>query len=137
MRRNLDFDDDTTLSEINDHFTQRPVPSQPFPRPETFTPMLDNLGGTTTGCACLTSARCSMRRSSNWPSIVAWTGKHLLPPHLSQHAHDVVAEHLADVVVRVVVLDQPADDIRELLGRVLDAVDELDFFELDAAVGGL
>jgi hypothetical protein len=44
MRRNLDIDDDTALSEIYDYFTQRAVPSQPFARPETFTPMLDNLG---------------------------------------------------------------------------------------------
>src|SRR5579875_3492106 len=44
-------------------------------------------------------------------------------PDLSEHAERVLADHLGDVAVRVPVADQPADDVGEGLGWVLDAID--------------
>ena len=46
MRKNLGITDEQALSKIYDYFTQRAVPSQPFPRPEIFTAMLASLGQT-------------------------------------------------------------------------------------------
>jgi hypothetical protein len=46
MRKNLGITDDQALGEIYEYFTQRAVPSQPFPRPEIFTAMLASLGQT-------------------------------------------------------------------------------------------
>ena len=55
-------------------------------------------------------------------------------PGLLQHAHHVAADRFGDVTVGVFVLHQPADDVRERLGRVLDPVDVLDLRELLRAV---
>jgi ABC-type nitrate/sulfonate/bicarbonate transport system substrate-binding protein len=44
MRKYLGLTDDQTLSEIYDYFTQRAVPSQPFPKPDIFTDMVASLG---------------------------------------------------------------------------------------------
>src|SRR5215468_307566 len=55
-------------------------------------------------------------------------------PHLPQDAQDVAADDQADLVVRVVVLDQPADDVPEAFGRVLQAIDVSDLLVLHVGV---
>src|SRR5215472_19254124 len=80
------------------------------------------------------------RRSNSTRASVALfrvAAGRLPPPDLFEDAHDVFAEHLADVIVGVVVLDQPTHDVRKFLGWVLDAVDKLHFLELRRAVRGL
>src|SRR5205809_1118818 len=55
---------------------------------------------------------------------------------LLEHAHHVPADGLGDVAVGVVVLHQPADDVRERLSGILDPVDELHFLVLHPAARG-
>src|SRR5207302_9668323 len=54
-------------------------------------------------------------------------------PDLSQRAKHVTSGHLADVVIGVAMAHEPADDVREGLPGIFDAVDILDLLKLEAA----
>src|SRR6266508_4271967 len=78
------------------------------------------------------AARGSAGRTRPWSTADAGNCSSAEPDG-GQHAHNVATDHLLNIPVRIVVGDEPANDVWERLRGVLDSVDVLDLLELETA----